>query len=303
MRLINPSNLLNLINYYTKRVQFVFNKLFKPKQEISQETPSKVKQALPLQTKNYFWNPKNGLPNIGDYLAYETVNFVLNLKDLHPLDISVGKILSIGSVLHFANDGDTVWGTGRNGKISSEKHSFSSLDVRAVRGPRTKDYLEKKGITVPEVFGDPGILAPLIYPKTQLDTVYASDTQDVLIVPQLNDDLSKYADYTNQLVSPRQLPGNFLGSLTKAKKVIASSLHGLILAEAYGIPAVYYSSGSGENIFKYHDYYEGTGRTEFAVGTSIEECMELETSPIPNLRAKQTDLLSSFPFDKYKQTN
>ncbi|MAP37782.1 MAG: polysaccharide biosynthesis protein GumL [Chloroflexi bacterium] len=270
---------------------------------MSQETPSKVKQALHQQTKNYFWNPKSGLPNIGDYLAFETVNFVLNLKDLHPLDISSGKILSIGSVLHFANDGDTVWGTGRNGKISPEKHVFSSLDVRSVRGPRTKDYLEKKGITVPEIFGDPGILAPLIYPKAQLNTVYAGDTQDVLIVPQLNDDLSIYSEYKNQLVSPRQLPGNFLGRLTKAKKVIASSLHGLILAEAYGIPAVYYSSGSGENIFKYHDYYEGTGRTEFAVGTSIEECMELETSPIPNLRAKQTDLLSSFPFDKYKQTN
>ncbi|CAI3949936.1 MAG: polysaccharide pyruvyl transferase family protein [Alteromonas macleodii] len=281
----------------------MFNKLFKSKQEISQETPSKVKQALHQQTKNYFWNPKSGLPNIGDYLAFETVNFVLNLKDLHPLDISSGKILSIGSVLHFANDGDTVWGTGRNGKISPEKHVFSSLDVRSVRGPRTKDYLEKKGITVPEIFGDPGILAPLIYPKAQLNTVYAGDTQDVLIVPQLNDDLSIYSEYKNQLVSPRQLPGNFLGRLTKAKKVIASSLHGLILAEAYGIPAVYYSSGSGENIFKYHDYYEGTGRTEFAVGTSIEECMELETSPIPNLMEKQTELLSSFPFDKYQQTN
>ena len=281
----------------------MFNKLFKSKQEISQETPSKVKQALHQQTKNYFWNPKSGLPNIGDYLAFETVNFVLNLKDLHPLDISSGKILSIGSVLHFANDGDTVWGTGRNGKISPEKHVFSSLDVRSVRGPRTKDYLEKKGITVPEIFGDPGILAPLIYPKAQLNTVYAGDTQDVLIVPQLKDDLSIYSEYKNQLVSPRQLPGNFLGRLTKAKKVIASSLHGLILAEAYGIPAVYYSSGSGENIFKYHDYYEGTGRTEFAVGTSIEECMELETSPIPNLMEKQTELLSSFPFDKYQQTN
>lgn len=281
----------------------MFNKLFKSKQEISQETPSKVKQALHQQTKNYFWNPKSGLPNIGDYLAFETVNFVLNLKDLHPLDISSGKILSIGSVLHFANDGDTVWGTGRNGKISPEKHVFSSLDVRSVRGPRTKDYLEKKGITVPEIFGDPGILAPLIYPIAQLNTVYAGDTQDVLIVPQLNDDLSIYSEYKNQLVSPRQLPGNFLGRLTKAKKVIASSLHGLILAEAYGIPAVYYSSGSGENIFKYHDYYEGTGRTEFAVGTSIEECMELETSPIPNLMEKQTELLSSFPFDKYQQTN
>lgn len=278
----------------------MFNKLFKTRTDTAIETTNKVSQALSLQNKSYFWNPKNGVPNIGDYLAFETVNFVLNLKDLHPLDISTGKILSIGSVLHFAQDGDTIWGTGRNGKISEDKHTFSSLDVRAVRGPRTKTYLESKGIQVPDVFGDPGILAPLLYPKAQLDIIYPGTESEVLIVPQLNDDQAIYADYSNQLVSPRQLPGSFLGQLTKAKKVIASSLHGLILAESYGIPAVYFDSGSGENIFKYHDYYEGTGREEFAIGSTIEECMELATQPIPNLELRQKNLLESFPFDKYQ---
>ena len=277
----------------------MFNKLFKSKEESLKLLEPKVAAALQLQHKSYFWNPKDGQPNIGDYLAFETVNFLLNLKDKHPLDIKTGKILSIGSVLHFAENGDTVWGTGRNGKIAEDKHIFSALDVRAVRGPKTKEYLESKGISVPEVFGDPGILAPLFYPIELLNIIYSGPSEDLLIVPQLNDNNEIYAGYENQLVSPRQLPGNFLGRLTKAKKVIASSLHGIILAEAYGIPAVFFDSGSGENIFKYQDYYQGTGRMEFAVGKTIEECMKLETLPIPNIAERQRALVENFPFDKY----
>ena len=121
----------------------MFNKLFKSKEESLKLLEPKVAAALQLQHKSYFWNPKDGQPNIGDYLAFETVNFLLNLKDKHPLDIKTGKILSIGSVLHFAENGDTVWGTGRNGKIAEDKHIFSALDVRAVRGPKTKEYLER----------------------------------------------------------------------------------------------------------------------------------------------------------------
>lgn len=68
--------------------------------------------------------------------------------------------------------------------------------------------------------------------------------------------------------------------------MIVSSLYGLILVEVYGIFVVYYNLGSGENIFKYYDYYEGIGRIEFVVGILIEECMELEILFILNLRVK-----------------
>lgn len=274
-----------------------FRKLFKSHNKSS---IPKIDAALQLRHKNYFWNPKENIPNIGDYLAFETVSFFLNLRDRHSLDIETGKILSIGSVLHFANDNDVIWGSGRNGKIGDEKHSFTHLDVRAVRGPLTKDFLQSKGIEAPSVFGDPGILAPLIYPVDLLHTVTPKESEDFLIVPQLNDDMSIYSKFDNKLVSPRQLPGNFITKLTKAKRVVASSLHGLILAEAYGIPATFFNSGSGETLFKYEDYYKGTGREDFVIANSIEECLEKEpTPPIPNLADRQRKLISTFPYDKY----
>tara|TARA_B110000211_G_scaffold216796_1_gene260115 strand:+ start:2102 stop:2911 length:810 start_codon:yes stop_codon:yes gene_type:complete len=259
----------------------------------------KVESALKLQNKVYFWNPKDKQPNIGDYLAYETVLFALNLKDKHPLDIDSGKILSIGSVLHFASDNDVIWGTGRNGKIDENKHTFSKLDVRSVRGPLTKAYLESKNISVPEVFGDPGILAPFVYPKELLNAINQQNKCGIVVIPQLNDNFDIYNDYKSQLVSPRQLPASFIAQICNAEKVITSSLHGIVLAEAFGIPAVYYDSGSGENIFKYKDYYRGTGREDFAIGKSIEECLDLSTQPIPDLYDRQLALLKSFPFDRF----
>lgn len=275
----------------------MFKSIFKAKAEVKN---NKVREALLLQNKNYFWNPSSGSPNIGDFLAFETVNFLLNLNDNHPKDIDHGKILSIGSVLHFANTNDVIWGTGRNGKIDDNMHGFSNLDVRAVRGPLTKKYLESKGVKVPNIFGDPGILAPLIYPKKLLQGIGKSKSKDLIIVPQINDNLSTYEGHSELLLSPKQLPANFIAEIISAKKVIASSLHGIILAEAYGIPAVYFDSGSGENIFKYNDYYAGTGRNKFAIGSSIEECLDLYTPPIEDLEDRRNSLISCFPFDRYK---
>tara|TARA_Y100001970_G_scaffold110960_2_gene138527 strand:- start:12456 stop:13295 length:840 start_codon:yes stop_codon:yes gene_type:complete len=277
----------------------VLRKVIKRIQGKKNSDNPKIAHALELQPKNFFWNPKDGTPNIGDYLAFETVNFVLNLRDKHATHIEHGKILSIGSVLHFAQDNDVIWGTGRNGKIADTSHFFTNVDVRAVRGPRTAKFLADKGIEVPKIFGDPGILSPLIYPVEALNSVNKQHSKEVAIVPQLNDDMSIYRAYNNNLISPRQLPGNFISQIVTAKKVISSSLHGLILAEAYGIPAVYFDSGSGENIFKYHDYYEGTGRNKFAIGKSIEECMDLSTVEIPDLKDRQINLIANFPFDRY----
>ena len=41
--------------------------------------------------------------------------------------------------------------------------------------------------------------------------------------------------------------------------MVSSSLHGIVIAEAYGVPAVLVAS-STEPVFKYEDYYAGTGR-------------------------------------------
>ncbi|MDO6559197.1 polysaccharide pyruvyl transferase family protein [Paraglaciecola chathamensis] len=248
----------------------------------------------------YYWQPKTKEPNIGDYLALDTVQQILHFKNRIVLDKTCkdSKLLSIGSVLHFASDGDTLWGTGRNGKIDDSKHTFNSLDVRSVRGPLTREYLLSKGISCPETYGDPAILSPLFYPEV----IMCPDgpTQEFVIVPQLNDDMAFYAGYEDLLVSPRMYPGAFIKAILKGKTVISSSLHGIILAEAYGRNAIFLDSGSGETQFKYDDYYLGTGRSSYHTVTDIEEAKKSSSVVIPDLSARQSALIQAFPFDLWE---
>lgn len=119
-----------------------------------------------LKKNLFWWEPADGkTQNAGDHLSRVIVERMLDLYDKQ-LDEKLSKknkLLAIGSVMHFAKDADTIWGTGINGKVPDNTHKFQKLDVRAVRGPLTKNYLEKKGITCPSVYGDPGLLLPFFY--------------------------------------------------------------------------------------------------------------------------------------------
>mgnify|MGYP003624839558 CR=1 FL=1 len=248
----------------------------------------------------YFWQPKTNEPNIGDYLALDTVQQMLHLENRFVLDKinKKNKLLSIGSVLHFAQNNDVVWGTGRNGKVAEKLHKFTSLDVRAVRGPLTREYLASKNITCPEIYGDPAILTPLFYPELMMCP--DGPSQEFIIVPQLNDDMSFYNGYEELLVSPRMYPGEFIKALLKGKTIISSSLHGVILAEAYGRNAIFLDSGSGETQFKYDDYYQGTGRTTYHTVKNIEQAKTLTSKPIPDLLTRQRRLIESFPYELWQ---
>lgn len=64
----------------------------------------------------------------------------------------------------------TMWGTGimydgLKGKWFAKywDANHRHLDIRAVRGPLTRQVYLKLGHNCPEVYGDPGILMPLIY--------------------------------------------------------------------------------------------------------------------------------------------
>lgn len=244
----------------------------------------------------YWWQPKNGAVNVGDYLAKVIVQAMLGLRDLDLLDKRDRRrrLFSIGSVLHNARDGEAVWGSGINGKIPQERHRFRELDVRAVRGPLTRDWLQARGIAVPAVYGDPALLMPLFFPASLIG---GGARRPLLVVPHFNEPADKYAAYREHLVTPDVKPLAFVRALLAAELVVSSSLHGVILAEAYGIPAVYLDSGNGEHRFKYDDYYRGTGRTHWHHGDSVEACRALGGNGGFDLAALQAGLIAAFPYD------
>ena len=94
-----------------------------------------------------------------------------------------------------------------------------------------------------------------------------------------------------------------LEQLMRCVLVISTSLHGLIFAEAFGIPSRWLRSSSlpsfAEGTHKFNDHLTSTGRAPNSYATSIEEAVARGgTSPIALslLRKRQQGMLFSFPF-------
>ncbi|WP_137167934.1 polysaccharide pyruvyl transferase family protein [Salinimonas lutimaris] len=256
------------------------------------------KQKYAKEKSLIFWwqSKKDPRPNIGDFVAYDLVNRIVAMKGKMITDKQdhSQKLVSVGSVLHFANTNDTIWGTGLNKKMDDKVNKFASLDVRAVRGPLTRKYLMDRGIDVPEIYGDPAILLPYFYPKALMEK---ADKQDYIVINHMNDDMSKYNGHEDKLVTPMQYPGSFIEAIVNSKLVISSSLHGVIIAEAYGVPAIFFDSQSGESMFKYEDYFQGTGRQDIPRVTTIEEGLAMNVPTPPDFTDIAKKLYAAFPFD------
>lgn len=91
-----------------------------------------------------------------------------------------------------------------------------------------------------------------------------------------------------------------IDKICSAKMVISSSLHGIILAEAYGVPAVFYQDRPERFNYKYADWYGSTGREDFFVAQSIQEAMSQTGLKVPDLKTMQENLIHTFPYDLWE---
>lgn len=228
--------------------------------------------------------------NAGDLLGPCLVDRIVHGQGLSIRDIRRPRLFSIGSVMHFARDGDTVWGSGINGKQPLSELRFSRLDVRAVRGPLTAALLRERGLHVPEVYGDPGILTARFWPRA------ASGRGGPVYVPHMREQVGREVRRQAHVVSPLQPLERFIDGISRASIVYSTSLHGIIIAESYGIPAVLIRNQSGETRFKYDDYYQGTGRFDMPMFEHLAAAAG-HRPEVPDLRALQARLLAAFPID------
>lgn len=221
------------------------------------------------------WPARKQVNNFGDLLGPLIVErMIARAGRDSSRPVGSWQLMTVGSVMNFARDGAVVWGSGINGKLSESYLTFRELDVRAVRGPRTQRVLLDRGIAVPSVFGDPALLVPRLFPELQAADDRASRRQ-VIVVPNLNDTVS-VADLPDAavIVDPREPVFDVIRAIVNSELVVASSLHGLVIAEAFGVPARMVQPGQ-EHLFKYQDYYEATGRPDFRVARTIAEALDL----------------------------
>lgn len=200
------------------------------------------------------WWPVTPRPgNVGDLIGpflYEASTGTPALRADKPS--LPGIALACGSVAGLAGPGTIVWGCGA--MRDTDRLNPQTL-YTAVRGPITRYLVHKAGGTCPALYGDPGLLLPSFVPP-------AVQHPTVGIVPHYVDGERARALYHyEQIISPLQSVPDFVADLTSCSWIGSSSLHGIVLAHAYGIPAVWLrlSDGVLGDGFKFFDYFESVG--------------------------------------------
>lgn len=236
----------------------------------------------------HWWKMQGEFQNVGDYISPVVVDYA---KKYHGIDGQPRKtkhLYAIGSIIDGGYQNATVWGSGLlRGRKKYIWKNMRKLDIRAVRGPKTREMLIENGYTCPEIYGDPAILMPRIYKPE-----YIKQKNDHIVIHHYiygNDDENAITPIVKDYRT-------FIDKIVQAKKIISSSLHGIILAEAYGVPAVLLDEGK-LSLFKFEDYYHSTGRFDFPIAKTLEEAFEIEPAPLPDFSEMQEKLLEVFPKD------
>ena len=235
---------------------------------------------------------------IGPLVSKKLVEDHFNCKgDSLPVwDLAKGRprkgtcLFSLGSIFHMVKDGDHVWGTGVNPYW--QRQVPGNLNIHAVRGPYTEGFLKARGVIKESVgHGDPGLLLydPGYTISASIDRgskhrfCFVAHAQDKDIVNQLaiqKDQLSQHPDI-HVIHAQAHLP-QVVESLLTCSHVASTSLHGLILADAFGIPSRWFQFSKSkteetEGHFKYQDYYSTIGRDNATPLENFEDVFNTST--------------------------
>lgn len=197
--------------------------------------------------------------NVGDTITKPVIEFLLKRPvKIVPPNFKK-KLIGIGSTISWsAQTGDTLWGCGL---IESKKYTLpDQCSVLALRGKLTQKIL---GVSC-DIFGDPGIILPLVY-NPVVEKKYSIGIVEHYI------DRGLYIGEGHR-IDIRQNWKSFVNELKSCESILSSSLHGLVLSEAYGIPCkkIKLSNNVIGGEFKFYDYLSAFNRHTFGESFDIE---------------------------------
>ena len=207
----------------------------------------------------YWWNAK---PNFGDAISKRLIEAVSG-RPVEWADKRQANLFGVGSLMRIAvrrgayDDPMRIWGTGM---IGPEPHQFGDhVTIGSVRGPLTAEHLGLVGVP----YGDPGLLVDRFEPARP-------KTHALGIVPHHRhlDRMPMFAEMAEKVPGATLIrvdeedPWETVRQISACEAIASSSLHGLIVADAYGIPN-YYLAHNPNNLrvdFKFEDYALSIGR-------------------------------------------
>lgn len=204
---------------------------------------------------------------------------------------ALGTLAGTRATLH-------VWGSGF---MESDTLPLwpQRLVCHAVRGPLSRSRICGRSIAL----GDPALLLPWIWPRL------ATPTAEVAIVPHnasYRNFLSLYADRLPRhwtVIDLLDPPAAVARAIAGSEFVVSSSLHGLIVADAYGVPSCWmlpHGRLSGDG-FKFADYAAFRG-SPLVGPLAFEEVLASKAKLASSCQPRQPasnmldELQRSFPF-------
>ena len=229
-----------------------------------------IKVAVSRKYLVIFSSLENNNLNFGDRLNEYILNKISKKKVVFShniINFLNKKVYSfIGSILDYSRIRNlTVLGSGYIN--SNRTNSIIPKRVEFIRGHLSLskyNKLTKKDIKVP--FGDPSILVKKLY-NPNLPKIY-----DYGIIPHYIDKNNPFLSELIREISSKSLKyilidvfdktENIIDNIKKSKKILSSSLHGLIISDLYCVPNrwVKFSENIYGGNFKFDDYYSSLSK-------------------------------------------
>jgi len=200
---------------------------------------------------NLFW-VKNKDSDFSSQITPYLVEKILDtkVKITNPDQTKKHVLLGNGSIISKSNDHIIVWGSGA--KKTPQQFNKAKY-ISCVRGPLTRKRLIEQDIECPPLYCDPAFLLPkFYYPKlvkryrlgvipTFIDyfrfkKLYKEDT-DILVI-NLKTDVE-----------------NVIDQILSCQKTVSDSFYGLVICNAYHIPAAWVKFNERGGDYKFHDYF------------------------------------------------
>lgn len=250
-----------------------------------------------IRLRYHKWNNMNG--NFGDEMSPILVNKITKREIIRsPGNSNELSLIAIGSYIQTAKDNDIIWGSGI--RTIDQPCNYKKLNVRAVRGPITKRYLERKNIYVPDVFGDPALLYTKFFDISK-DIEYEGKIGFIPHYTTLEKYINSYNLSSNiKIISPLDNLNTILSRIKACSYIISSSLHGLIMSDSFNVPNYWlYDYILDEGILKFEDYFASQNR-QIKMHNSINNILKSSLEEYGN-KIDLNLLINSFPKELIKK--
>lgn len=203
----------------------------------------------------YYWESQHG--NFGDDLNLWLWDFLLpGFRDVHPDVLLVGVGTVLNTALLPAEGRKLVLGSGYGYGALPDMSDRTKWDVRCVRGPLTA---ERAGLPAEMGIVDPAVMVadmpefkglPKVHRKSFVphwETAMAGIWPTICQTVGLN------------YIDPRGDAKEVIRAIAQSETIIAESMHGAILADAFRVPWVAVTTSQSINSFKWNDWARTVG--------------------------------------------